>query len=86
MYLEPRGPDHTSLVRRGDYTFIHTLLSITGEATPQPFVNGSGDVMAIYNGEIYNYHEFGEFSSDGLCLISAYEKYGDDFAKGASFH
>lgn len=79
MYLEPRGPDHTSLVRRGDYTFIHTLLSITGEVTPQPFVNDSGDVMAIYNGEIYNYHEFGEVPSDGLCLISAYEKYGDDF-------
>ena len=53
MYLEPRGPDYTSLVRRGDYTFIHTLLSITGEVTPQPFVNDSGDVMAIYNGEIY---------------------------------
>lgn len=78
-YLEPRGPDHSSVVQRGDYTFIHTLLSITGEGTPQPFVNQTGDVMAIYNGEIYNHHQFGDFPSDGHCLTNAYEKHGDGF-------
>ena len=78
-YLKFRGPDHTEVYKREEYTFLHNLLSITGDFTPQPYV--SEDVVLIYNGEIYNYTEFGNYSSDGECLIPLYREYGPDFIK-----
>jgi asparagine synthetase B (glutamine-hydrolysing) len=35
----------------------------------------------LYNGEIYNYEEFGDYRSDGECIIPLYKKYGPDFVK-----
>lgn len=54
--------------------FTHTLLPITGEPTPQPFVDD--DVVCLYNGEIYN-HDF--VKSDGEVLIPLYREYGLNF-------
>ena len=56
-YMEDRGPDSTNIVEVGDYTFIHNLLSISGEFTPQPFLNEERQIACVYNGEIYNYVE-----------------------------
>jgi asparagine synthetase B (glutamine-hydrolysing) len=78
-FLQKRGPDLTNIKKIREYTFIHTLLSMTGPLTEQPFFNKDNSVICIYNGEIYNFEEFGEFRSDGECLIPLYEKYGDDF-------
>jgi asparagine synthase (glutamine-hydrolysing) len=78
-YLKLRGPDHTEKLEFNKCLFIHNLLSITGDFTPQPII--SGDIVAIYNGEIYNYEEFGDYTSDGGCLIPLYKKYGKDFIK-----
>lgn len=75
--IQRRGPDHTSLVKRGRYSFVHNLLSITGEFTEQPFEQD--DVICIFNGEIYNYKTFGDYKSDGECLIPLYKKYGSSF-------
>lgn len=76
--LKLRGPDLTSIRKHQNYTFVHNLLSITGGKTPQPFIEGN--VIALYNGEIYNYKEFGDnYQSDGQCLIPLYHKYGPDF-------
>src|SRR3990172_8021336 len=72
-----RGPDNTNHVNVGGYNFIHNLLSITGDFTIQPFV--VGDVVCIYNGEIYNYKEFGDYKSDGDVLIPLYLEHGDKF-------
>lgn len=74
-----RGPDLTTHKILGGFNYVHNLLSITGEITSQPFT--IDDVVCIYNGEIYNYKEFGEFKSDGECIIPAYKKYGIEFTK-----
>lgn len=76
-YLKYRGPDRTNVKEINDYTFIHNLLHITGEMIIQPFIKN--DVVCLFNGEIYNYKSFGNYRSDGECLIDLYEKFGDDF-------
>ena len=76
-HLKKRGPDITTIKNINKYTFIHTLLSMTGPITPQPFINNN--IIAIFNGEIYNFEEFGNYKSDGECLIPLYEKYGNEF-------
>lgn len=75
-----RGPDATNTILINRVTFLHNLLSITGEFTLQPFQQD--DVVCIYNGEIYNYLDIlPGASSDGECLIEAYKRYGKDFLK-----
>ena len=78
-YLKFRGPDHTEKLTYKDSLFVHNLLSITGTFTPQPFK--SDDIVLIYNGEIYNYKEFGDYKTDGECLIPLYKKYGSSFTE-----
>jgi len=79
-FLKNRGPDNTSLINLFDYNFLHVLLSMTGQDyTIQPFVYD--EIVILFNGEIYNYKEFGNFNSDGECIIEAYTLYGDDFVK-----
>ena len=80
-FLKFRGPDQTNTVSINDLNFIHTLLSMTGPPTPQPFVNEDETVIAFFNGEIYNFADFGEYSSDGECIIPLYEEFGSEFVK-----
>ena len=81
FHLRFRGPDKTEIVEdeTNGYTFIHNLLSITGEFTPQPFIEDG--VVFLFNGEIYNFKDFGDYKSDGHCIIDLYKKYGVDFVK-----
>jgi asparagine synthetase B (glutamine-hydrolysing) len=80
QFLKKRGPDHTEHRIINNYHFIHVLLSMTGENyTIQPFVYD--DVVVMFNGEIYNFKDFGDFNSDGECIIEAYKKHGDDFIR-----
>jgi asparagine synthetase B (glutamine-hydrolysing) len=62
-----------------NYFLMHNLLSITGSLCPQPFF--SDDCACLFNGQIYNHDSFGDFSSDGLCLLPAYETYDLDFSR-----
>ena len=80
-YLQFRGPDGTSIVKDevNNFTFLHNLLSMTGEITSQPFQKDG--IVCLYNGEIYNYKDFGDYKSDGCCLIDLYNQYGSDFVK-----
>lgn len=78
-YTKLRGPDRTNVVKINNVTFLHNLLSITGDFTEQPFIKN--DIICLYNGEIYNSLNFGNYKSDGECLIPLYEKYGVDFIK-----
>jgi asparagine synthetase B (glutamine-hydrolysing) len=74
-----RGPDITRRMVVGGLVFAHNLLSITGAFAVQPFIED--DLMCLYNGEIYNFSEFGGFNSDGQCLIPAYKQAGHDFVR-----
>jgi asparagine synthetase B (glutamine-hydrolysing) len=76
-FIRLRGPDHTEVIQHEGLTFIHNLLSISGAFLVQPFE--SGDVTALFNGEIYNFDSFGSFSSDDECLIPAYKNLGSLF-------
>ena len=80
--LKLRGPDHTevlSIDKPRKMNFVHNLLSITGKFTVQPFYDD--EIICLYNGEIYNYKDFGDYESDGLSLIPLYKEYGNDFVK-----
>jgi len=81
--LQLRGPDLTNVSSIQNIFFLHNLLNITGEVIPQPFVSDDKSVVAIYNGEIYNYKSFETefdttFKSDGECLLPIYQKYGSE--------
>jgi asparagine synthetase B (glutamine-hydrolysing) len=76
FYTKFRGPDKTNSETINGLTFIHNLLSITGEFTTQPFIDN--DVICLYNGEIYDY---GDYNSDGESLIPLYREHGFDFIK-----
>lgn len=78
-YLKLRGPDETSIITRNNISFVHNLLAMTGDFTTQPFIDD--DIICLFNGEIYNYQSFGDFSSDGECLIPLYKEYQFEFIK-----
>jgi asparagine synthetase B (glutamine-hydrolysing) len=78
-FISLRGPDLTTSVKFRQFTLVHNLLSITGPLTPQPFIHD--DVACLYNGQIYNYRGFGEFGSDGECLLPAYLALGPAFVR-----
>tara|TARA_R110002126_G_scaffold125356_1_gene267577 strand:+ start:3765 stop:5093 length:1329 start_codon:yes stop_codon:yes gene_type:complete len=79
FYTKFRGPDRINSEVVNGLTFIHNLLSITGDMTLQPFIDG--DIICLYNGEIYNDFSSHNYSSDGECLIPLYKEYGTDFVK-----
>ncbi len=78
-FCQRRGPDLTNSKTINGVEFLHNLLHITGEVTPQPFVKG--DIACTFNGEIYNYTAFGSYRSDGECLIDLYLEQGEEFVK-----
>lgn len=75
-YIKFRGQDHKGEHTHGGYNFKHFLLQVTGKLNPQPFVDG--DIVVVYNGEIYN-HKFKV--SDGENIIPLYKKYGFHFPR-----
>ena len=76
-YTKFRGPDSTRMETCGPFTLVHNLLSITGVATTQPFIEDG--TATLFNGEIYNYTEFGSYKSDGEVLLPLYREHGKDF-------
>ena len=78
-HCQNRGPDMTTAEKiRGVY-YLHNLLHITGELTPQPLIKD--DVVCVFNGEIYNYTSFGNYNSDSECIIDLYNTKGEHFVK-----
>jgi asparagine synthetase B (glutamine-hydrolysing) len=73
-----RGPDKTTSVIINNLEFLHNLLHITGERTEQPFFKN--DVACVFNGEIYNYKSFGDYKTDGDCIIDLYKNFGINYA------
>src|ERR1051325_3505046 len=80
-FLKSRGPDATNYVELGGYSFVHNLLSLTGDFTPQPVIDVENQIACVINGEIYNYRAFGNFPSDTHSVIAAYRQHGIEFPK-----
>jgi asparagine synthetase B (glutamine-hydrolysing) len=81
IYLKHRGPDKRNELLINDFHMIHYLLAITGGFTTQPIVDRDKNIVCLFNGEIYNYKDFGDFNSDVYAIIESYKQYGDDFVK-----
>jgi asparagine synthase (glutamine-hydrolysing) len=78
-FCQRRGPDLTNVETVNGVEFLHNLLHITGDIRPQPFIKN--DVVCVFNGEIYNYQNFGSYISDGECIIDLYNNKGEEFCK-----
>lgn len=76
FFISKRGQDLTNKIERDGFNFVHNLLSITGDFTPQPFEED--EIICVFNGEIYN-HKYTK--SDGENIIPLYKKYGINFPK-----
>jgi asparagine synthase (glutamine-hydrolysing) len=88
--LVHRGPDEHGEYQSGDVSLAVRRLAIIDVASGhQPYFNEAGDVVAVFNGEIYGFaslraklqragHTFTS-STDGEVIVHAYEEYGDDF-------
>ena len=78
--LKQRGPDATTSISLYGYTFVHTLLSMSQHYRLQPIIHD--DIVILFNGEIYNYKQFGdEILCDTDAIITAYRIHGMHFAK-----
>jgi asparagine synthase (glutamine-hydrolysing) len=90
--IRHRGPDHGATAPLGRCTLGYRRLSVIDLATgDQPVTNESGDVVGVFNGEIYNYrrlrdelegqgHQLGG-TGDTPTLPHLYEQYGDAFVE-----
>jgi asparagine synthetase B (glutamine-hydrolysing) len=76
-FLVKRGPDNTNHIVHKGHNFVHNLLSITGAFTIQPLFGD--DTAVLFNGEIYNFKEFGNYDNDTKCILPLYEQYGKRF-------
>jgi len=72
-----RGPDLTNYQEFDGFNIFHNLLSITGVFTPQPFLKN--DCACVFNGQIYNSDYFGDYKSDGFCILDVYREFGFEF-------
>jgi len=79
-FTKNRGPDGTNVFAHEGITLVHNLLSITGELRAQPLKSEDGSILCVFNGEIYNYKSFGDYSTDGDCIIPLYKSMDEDFA------
>jgi len=79
FYQKFRGPDHEKEIIFNNILFLHNLLSITGDFYPQPYEDN--DVIICFNGEIYNYLDFGNFKSDVECIAKLYKIGLDELCK-----
>ena len=77
FFLKKRGPDLTIIKKYDKVSAVHNLLSLTGEFTGQPIEKGN--LICLFNGEIYNYKEFGDFSSDAHCILPSFIKEKENF-------
>src|SRR5829696_10252179 len=85
-----RGPDHGAVAAEGRCALGYRRLSIVDLQTgDQPVRNERGDVVAVFNGELYNFRELRREleakgheirgSGDTPLIPHAYEEWGLDF-------
>lgn len=88
--LAHRGPDNDGIYTDPYVALGHRRLSIidTSDASNQPYYSTDGNLVFIFNGEVYNFEELREeigsdynfsTSSDTEVVLAAYGKWGLDF-------
>ena len=90
--LNRRGPEFTDTFDDGICALLHTRLSIIDltKSANQPMINEKGQIIIIFNGEIYNYkslrkelHELSSVTfnteSDTEVIMRGYELFGAQF-------
>jgi asparagine synthase (glutamine-hydrolysing) len=90
--LVHRGPDDDGVHLAGDIALgMRRLAIIDVQDGRQPYRNETGDVVAVFNGEIYGFaalrdrlrrlgHRF-ESGADGEVIVHAWEEFGEDFVE-----
>ena len=73
-----RGPDHYQKYEFDGIKMSHSLLSLTGEFTPQPIEKNG--IYIMFNGQIYNY-DSSIHPSDGYFILDEYLNKGLNFWK-----
>src|SRR5436309_13789587 len=88
-----RGPDEGSVDEFGRCVLGHRRLQVIDLATgSQPVTNETGDVVAVFNGELYNFRELREElaghdvrgTGDTPVIPHLYEEDGPGFARRLS--
>jgi asparagine synthase (glutamine-hydrolysing) len=87
--LAHRGPDAEGRWSDGECTMLHRRLKIIdlSEAAAQPMASSDGDVVVVFNGEIYNHRQLrAELERDGQpfrsrsdteAIVRGYQAWGD---------
>ncbi len=73
--MRRRGPDLQSFASHEGLYFWHSLLSMDGSLTGQPYIKDH--VCAIFNGEIYNHRNFSDLPSEIEAIVDAYIAEGE---------
>lgn len=71
-----RGPDVTREQSINGYSFCHNLLSMRGDYVAQPYVPDSGEIVVLFNGEIYNCPD--SYDSEARYLHDLYREHGPE--------
>lgn len=90
--IRHRGPDDTGLFQNSQVCLGMTRLSINDLAGgKQPYRSEDGSVIAVFNGEIYNFRQLRQelearghsfiSHTDGEVIVHLYEEHGPDFVK-----
>jgi asparagine synthetase B (glutamine-hydrolysing) len=73
--MRRRGPDLQSFVKHEGLFFWHSLLSMDGSLTSQPYIKDH--VCAVFNGEIYNHNKFSILPSEIEAIVDSYINHGE---------
>jgi len=82
-----RGPDYSNIYRDENICFGHNRLAIIDldEKSNQPFKSNDGNIILVYNGEIYNFKELKKelsnnykfkTKSDTEVVVAAFKEWG----------
>ncbi len=81
-----RGPDYTGVYSDENVILGHNRLSIIDlqESSNQPFISDDGNLIMVFNGEVYNFQEIKKIlkdypyktNSDTEVVLAAYQKWG----------
>jgi asparagine synthetase B (glutamine-hydrolysing) len=77
--IASRGPDLCVHAQYRSLSVVHYLLSITKMFRMQPLISEDGNIICVFNGELYNQNSRHPDEADGDCLLPLYQQHGPEF-------